>query len=198
MGVVRRPGLPSGRDAYADTESGPGKGVECVEFVFGEWQSIVEAARHRGGRPNGIGLVQHRVCDRDGQLANRVTLHHVAEVDQAGDLGCARPHVAHHDVMLVGVAVDHSLPEVGQQREGVPLERRQDISDQVPTGRIKHGAHVPTHHLRSARQIPIVAAPARSGVGKSGERPIHCAQIPAKPLEECVGMRARVCQRPAR
>ena len=87
------------------------------------------ACHDRRGSREGVGFVQHGVGGGDGETADCVRVHHVAEVDHADDLPRPGISAADQDIIIVGIAVNDTHAQPGQDRQDVRRELREKVFD---------------------------------------------------------------------
>ena len=144
--------------------------------------------------------VEHGVRGGDRELADGDAVHHVAEVDDAGDaLVAIEPIVAaaHQHVVVVEVAVDRAARQLAEQRRGVPIE----LADQ----RVDRGAELAIGDARAmavdrgaaVREVPVEVAVQR-GVVEAVERSGQLGDRRAEPLEQRGTAARRAGERHAR
>ncbi len=124
--------------ADADAQPHTGQLPQRGDLGGGERVGGVIAGRHLRHGLERVGLVEQGVGGGDRQVGHAQAVHHVAQVEDAGDAPEARKEIAvagDQHVVIVGVAVDHLAGQGGKLRRGFRLEARQQLSHQRPARR---------------------------------------------------------------
>ena len=124
--------------------------VEQGDLGFRQWKRPMVAGGDVAGRRQGIGLSQHRVRDRDGEIAHGVRVEHVAKVYETGRHQCAgrrsvRFRIASpvdENVVVVRVVMHDAAPGGGERGQDVGGVRVDDALDTRPLRRVANAISV--------------------------------------------------------
>ena len=111
------------------------------ELVVAQRADTLVAARHVGDGRERVARVQRRVRGRDGEPVDRVRVHHVAEVDDAGDALVSLVQVAigaNDHVEVVRIIMDHAFRQATQARPHVALEGAEEAADHLAQRSLTH------------------------------------------------------------
>jgi hypothetical protein len=122
---------------------------------------LVKASNDRGGRLQDIFLAKDGVCRRDSRLRDNKPVMHIPKIDEAGNLPRLGPRIAHQDIVIVRITIDHAAAQTGQQRSHFGFVEREKFSNQLPPVRIVNLSDVLLDPA-SAGRIPFQFTDCRS------------------------------------
>ena len=105
--------------------------------------------------------VKHRVCCRDGEVANRVAVEHIAEINDTRHallLVMQRLAAAHEHIEIVQITMNDTLCQRRQQRCGVHVETLYERVDRAAELRVGDERAMVIDYVASTREVPVKLA----------------------------------------
>ena len=124
--------------------------------------------------------VEQRIGERHGEFVDLAAVRHVAEVDEAGDGGRG---LVHHDVIVVGILVQHRAAQHGQARQHARLVAREDAGDQVAP--LRHDVGEPGLYRHGLVEVPQEAGTEGGWVAEAAQRARQAPHEATKAFEKC-------------
>ena len=178
----------AGGDAGARAQAHCDQAEQGAVFVITERTDGFVSSHERFDGAERIVRPEGHVRRGDREVANRVAVYHVAEIDNAGNGRSVPPGPAHENVVVVEVPVYGAPHEPGQQRRRVPIELGREMVDRghdvvarepSPFGddRLPGLCQVPVEVAMNRRVIEPVEGAAQlshraTQVGEKRERPV--------------------------
>ena len=163
--------------------------VVIVSIILNETHAKLRQGRQR------VGLAEHRVGRADGKLAHSAGVHHVAEVDEAGDFGLPT-HPADEHVVIVSIILNETHAKLRQHGRHVVLEAIQKLLNQRAPRRIVDVREVGPDGARTL-QIPNQIT-MHDGVGEPFQHLVHRPQKTTQAAKEPGRLRVHLRHQPPR
>ena len=198
-------------DADAQAQSQAHKTPEGGEFVLRKRALLVVAGSDARSRCERIGFVEHRVGDRNGEIAHGVTHDHVAEVDESRHAqvarivigractaasGCTGAFGGNDHVVVVGVAVDCADGQSRESRHVVALVVREQALDCLAQLQVGDQRHVLPARVEPRPEVPVKLAMQRRMI-EVLQRAVNGSNCPAEIAEKLGRVPLDGAQRPA-
>src|SRR5215469_17483082 len=110
IGIIRHKGLALSRvyDAYCKADADQRKQHRQLSFL--ERKHAVKSPHQRGCRREWLALAEEGIRSCDSRLGNDKPVVHVAEIYDADSFGRWRAWASNQNVVIICIAVDHTLP----------------------------------------------------------------------------------------
>ena len=181
------------RHARAHAETHAQQREERAQFAFGERVCLVVPRGYSRRRGERIFSAQRHVRHRNRDVVHRVADHHVAEIEDTGDL---LQRLIDQHVVVVRVGVDDAASERRQPRHDMRGVMAGDSRDVAAQHCVIHQREVGRDHIGGVGQVPVKCAVERRMIER-GQRAIEAPHGPTDIASQCVGVERRRAERAA-
>ena len=186
--------------ADADTQAHADQIPKYCKFSLFERVDGAVAGSHLGYGCKRVWFLQQHIRSCDGQIGDPHAVDHIAQVQDAGN--CAklveeRSVAGDQHIVVVGVAVDHLVWQIGQQWSSCLFEPFEQAAHLLPASEVGDLLDLGAHHLGSVGQVPVKDAVQRRVV-VAGQGAVDSGEKTAEVVEQLRPMGAHPGQRAPR